>query len=66
MLHLMAKNLASEEVTLIVWWRVLSTGLLKTWIYVIEEATLFLTLVSVITRVSDGEEEDSMAKALSC
>jgi len=62
----MAKNLALEEVTLIVWWRVLTTGLLKTWIYVMEEATLFLTLVSVITRVSDGEEEDSMAKALSC
>jgi len=62
----MAKNLALEEVTLIVWWRVLTTGLLKTWIYVMEEATLFLTLVSVITRVSDGEEEDLMAKALSC
>jgi len=31
-----------------------------------EEATLFLTLASVITRVSDREEEDSMAKVLSC
>ena len=64
--HLIVKNSALEEVTLITWWRVLTTGLLKTWICAIEEATLFLTLASVITRVSDREEKDSMAKTSSC
>ena len=31
-----------------------------------DEATLFLTLVSVITRTLEDEEEDSIAKASSC
>jgi len=31
-----------------------------------DEATLFLTLASVITRAVDKEVEDSIAKALSC
>ena len=66
MLHLMAKNSASDEVMLTVWWRVLTTGLLKTWMCAMDEVTLFLTLASVIMRALEDEEEDSIAKASSC
>ena len=38
--HLMAKNSASDEVMLTAWWRVLITGLLKTWMCAMDKATL--------------------------
>ena len=64
--HLMAKNSASDEVMLTTWWRVLTTGLLKTWMCAMDEVTLFLTLASVITRALEDEEENSIAKVSSC
>ena len=65
-LHLMAKNLASWAVMLTAWWRVLTTGLLKTWMCTMDEVTLFLTLMSVITRALHEEVEKLTARALSC
>ena len=59
-------NSTSIEVILTVWWRVLTTGLLWTWIWVIEDATLFLTLASVITRALVIEADDSMVGASNC
>ena len=64
--HLMTKNSASELVTLIVWWRVLTIGLLWTWIWAINTVTLFLMLVFIITSALVRELEDSIAKASSC
>ena len=64
--HFKAKNSASDEVMLTALWRTLTTGLLRTWMCAINKATLFLTLVSVITRAVDEEVEDSITKASSC
>ena len=61
-----AKNSTSIEVMLTVWWRVLTTGLLWTWIWAIEDVTLFLTLASVITRALVTEADDLMVGASNC
>jgi len=65
MLHLMVKSSASVEVTLVVWWIVLMIGLLWTWIYAIEVATLYLILASEMTRVCEWFNEDIIVILLS-
>jgi len=42
----MVNNSASIGVMLIVWWSVFFSGLLKEWIWEIEQAILFLILIS--------------------
>ena len=64
--HLIAKNSASELVILMAWWSVLMIGLLQTCMCVIEEAMLFLTLVSITMSAFDRVFNDSMARLLSC
>lgn len=44
--YLMVNNSASIGVMLIVWWSVFFSGLLKEWIWEIEQAILFLILIS--------------------
>jgi len=59
MLYLIAKSLASILVMLVAWWSVFMIGLSQTWMCAIDIATLFLMLVSVMTRVEDRLFEDS-------
>ena len=65
-LHLMVNSSASVLVMFTAWWRVLTTGLLWTWMWEMDVATLFLMLASVITSALDGVLEDSRAKLSSC
>ena len=63
--YLMANNLAFILVILTTWWSVLVIGLLWMWIYNINIAMLFLTLVSVMTKAWEWLFEDSIANLLS-
>ena len=56
--HLVAKILALVNVTFIAWWTVLIIGLSWTWIYTIEVATWFLTLV-LDTIIADFRSADA-------
>ena len=47
--HLMANSLTSVLLMFTMWWRVLTTGLLRMYICTIDVVTLFLTLASVMT-----------------
>ena len=60
--YLIAKSLAFVLVTFIMWWSVLITGLLWMWIWGMEVAVLFLTLVSLMTRACDGVLGDSIVR----
>lgn len=57
--HLMVNDSASVGVMSTTWWSIFFKGLLKEWIWVIEVATLFLILASVIMITDFGSDNNS-------